>query len=250
MRMKVLAMVIGMSTISFAPHLLAKELSYGQQKIVLSDAIQPGNDFYQYVNKDWINNAKIPTGMPRINSFVNLYLNTEKQTQAIIEELQKIPDNQLNHNQRNIRNLYLSYLDEKSIEKAGLSPIKGDLKDIAQAKNHDDISQLMTRPGYSSLISYWVDLDAKAPDTYVLYIGQGGLGLPNRNYYLDDTPQMKEIRKNYIAYIATILKLAGEKDVKKKAQQIFDLEKSIAEVHWSPEARRDTIKKLPPNDSI
>lgn len=242
MRLNVLALIIGMSTISFAPALLAKEVAYGQQKIVLSDTIEPGNDFYRYVNEDWINKAQIPTGMPRINSFVELYLNTEKHIQSIIDQLQQIPENKLTHNQRNIRNLYLSYLNEAAIEQAGISPIKSDLDAIAKAKNHHDISQLMTQPDYKSLISYWVDLDAKAPDTYVLYIGQGGLGLPNRTYYLDDTPQMQDIRKSYIAYIATMLELAGEKDVLPKAQKIFDLEKAIATVHWSPEARRDTIK--------
>ncbi|WP_369311076.1 M13 family metallopeptidase [Providencia rettgeri] len=242
MRINVLALLIGMSTVTFASQLIAKEVTYGQQKIILSDTIKPGNDFYRYVNEDWISKAKIPTGMPRINSFVDLYLNTEKQTQAIIDELQKKPENELNHNQRNIRNLYQSFLNEEAIEKAGLSPIKQDLAAITQAKNHQDISQLMTDPNYSSLISYWVDLDAKAPETYVLYIGQGGLGLPNRTYYLDDTPQMQDIRKSYIAYIATMLKLGGEEDVEQKAQKIFDLEKALATVHWSPEARRDTIK--------
>lgn len=242
MRLNVLALIIGMSTISFAPSLLAKEVSYGQQKIVLSDTIEPGNDFYRYVNEDWVNKAQIPTGMPRINSFVELYLNTEKQIQSIIDQLQQIPENKLTHNQRNIRNLYLSYLNETAIEQAGITPIKSDLDAIKKAKSHSDISQLMTQPDYKSLISYWVDLDAKAPDTYVLYIGQGGLGLPNRTYYLDNTPQMEDIRKSYIAYIATMLELAGEKDVTQKAQKIFDLEKAIATVHWSPEARRDTIK--------
>ncbi|EJD6398664.1 M13 family metallopeptidase [Providencia alcalifaciens] len=242
MRINILALIIGMSTISFAPHLLAKEVSYGQQKIVLSDSINPGNDFYRYVNEDWISKAKIPTGMPRINSFVDLYLNTEKQTQYIIDELQKIPENSLSHNQRNIRNLYLSYLNEEAIEKSGLSPIQHDLDAIKKAKDHNEISALMTQPDYKSLISYWVDLDAKAPDTYVLYLGQGGLGLPNRNYYLEDTPQMKDIRQSYIAYIGTMLKLAGETGVEQKAQKIFDLEKSLATVHWSPEARRDTLK--------
>ncbi|MEX6202681.1 M13 family metallopeptidase [Providencia hangzhouensis] len=242
MRLNVLALIIGMSTISFAPSLLAKEVSYGQQKIVLSDTIEPGNDFYRYVNEDWVNKAQIPTGMPRINSFVELYLNTEKQIQSIIDQLQQLLENNLTHNQRNIRNLYLSYLNETAIEQAGITPIKSDLDAIKKAKSHSDISQLMTQPDYKSLISYWVDLDAKAPDTYVLYIGQGGLGLPNRTYYLDNTPQMEDIRKSYIAYIATMLELAGEKDVTQKAQKIFDLEKAIATVHWSPEARRDTIK--------
>lgn len=242
MRINILALIIGMSTLPFAPQLLAKDVSYGEQKIVLSDSIKPGDNFYRYVNEDWINKAKIPTGMPRINSFVELYLNTEKQTQLIIDELQKIPESSLDHNQRNIRNLYLSYLNEAAIEKVGLSPIQADLDAIAKAKDHRDISRLMTQPDYSSLLSYWVDLDAKAPDTYVLYIGQGGLGLPNRTYYLDDTPQMEDIRKSYIAYISTMLKLAGEKNTEEKANKIFALEKAIATVHWSPEARRDTIK--------
>ncbi|GAB1437804.1 M13 family metallopeptidase [Providencia sp.] len=242
MRINILALIIGMSTLPFAPQLLAKDVSYGEQKIVLSDSIKPGDNFYRYVNEDWINKAKIPTGMPRINSFVERYLNTEKQTQLIIDELQKIPESSLDHNQRNIRNLYLSYLNEAAIEKAGLSPIQADLDAIAKAKDHRDISRLMTQPDYSSLLSYWVDLDAKAPDTYVLYIGQGGLGLPNRTYYLDDTPQMEDIRKSYIAYISTMLKLAGEKNTEEKANKIFALEKAIATVHWSPEARRDTIK--------
>ncbi len=99
--------------------------------------------------------------------------------------------------------------------------IKSDLDAIKKAKSHSDISQLMTQPDYKSLISYWVDLDAKAPDTYVLYIGQGGLGLPNRTYYLDNTPQMEDIRKSYIAYIATMLELAGEKMSHKKHRKFL-----------------------------
>ncbi|HEM7522862.1 TPA: M13 family metallopeptidase [Providencia stuartii] len=246
MQKKILALLISMSTIAIAPSLYAKEVSYGDQKIVLSDNIASGDDFYRYVNQDWISKAKIPTGMPRINSFVELYLTTEKQLQSIIDQLQSSPEKELNHNQRNIRNLYVSYLNEDAIEKIGISPLKDDLDAITNAKNHNDISKLMALPAYTPFISYWVDLDAKQPDTYVLYLGQGGLGLPNRNYYLDDTPQMEEIRKNYIAYIATILKLAGENDVEKKAQQIFALEKSMAQTHWSPEARRDTIKNYHP----
>ncbi|MEX6113447.1 M13 family metallopeptidase [Providencia stuartii] len=246
MQKKILALLISMSTIAIAPSLYAKEVSYGDQKIVLSDNIASGDDFYRYVNQDWISKAKIPTGMPRINSFVELYLTTEKQLQSIIDQLQSSPEKELNHNQRNIRNLYVSYLNEDAIEKIGISPLKDDLDAITNAKNHNDISKLMVLPAYTPFISYWVDLDAKQPDTYVLYLGQGGLGLPNRNYYLDDTPQMEEIRKNYIAYIATILKLAGENDVEKKAQQIFALEKSMAQAHWSPEARRDTIKNYHP----
>lgn len=246
MQKKILALIISMSTIAMAPSLYAKEVSYGNQKIVLSDNIGSGDDFYRYVNQDWINKAQIPVGMPRINSFVELYLNTEKQLQTIIDQLQSAQESTLNHNQRNIRNLYLSYLNEDAIEKAGIIPLQADLNAITNAKTHNDISQLMALPAYTPFISYWVDLDAKKADTYALYLGQGGLGLPNRNYYLDNTPQMQEIRKNYIAYIATVLKLAGEKDVDKKAQQIFDLEKSMAQVHWSPEARRDTIKNYHP----
>ncbi|ELH6623751.1 M13 family peptidase, partial [Escherichia coli] len=246
MRIKILSIMVSLSVLSFVPYLLAKELSYGQQKIVLSDSITPGNDFFQYVNHDWINKVKIPAGMSQIDSIVDLELDTEKKIKTIIEELEAVPKSSLSNNQKNILNLYFSYMDEASIEKAGLMPVKTDLIKIMQAKDHEDISRLMTLPGYTSLIAYWVGLDSKSPDTYVLYLGQGELGLPDRNYYLDNTPQMRETRKNYISYIETILKLTGEKDVKKRSQQIFDFEKSIAEVQWSLENCRDTIRNYHP----
>lgn len=136
--------------------------------------------------------------MPRINSFVELYLTTEKQLQSIIDQLQNAPANTLNHNQTNIRNLYASYLNEEAIEKTGIAPLKEELDAISHAKNHNDISKLMALPAYTPFISYWVDLDAKQPDTYVLYLGQGGLGLPNRNYYLDDTLRWKIFAKTIL----------------------------------------------------
>nr|WP_314267430.1 M13 family metallopeptidase [uncultured Moellerella sp.] len=246
MKKKLLALMISLSVISASPLSVAKTVSYNGDKIELSDSISPGDDFFLYVNQNWIEKAQIPTGMSRINSFVELNLKTEQQLQTLIDKLISQPASSLTHNQQNIRSLYLSYLDQDKIERAGLAPVAKTLATIREAKTASDIAKLMATPGFNAFISYWVDLDAKAPDTYVLYLGQGGLGLPNRNYYLDDNPQMEAIRKDYIAYIATILKLAGETDSAKKAQQIFDLEKSMALVHWSPEANRDTVKNYHP----
>lgn len=248
MQKTVLALLISLSALTVSSFAVAKDVTYGEQKIILSDSISPGNDFYQYVNQDWIAHTKIPAGMSRINSFVELYLKTEKQLQALINKLEVQPESELNHNQRNIRNLYRSYLNETAVEKTGLTPVQNALNAIKQAKTHADITNLMAKPGYMPFISYWVGLDAKVPDTYVLYLGQGGLGLPNRNYYLDNTKQMETIRHDYVAYIATILHLAGEgeKEAQLKAKQIFALEKSLAKVHWTPEAERDTLKNYHP----
>lgn len=241
-----LALLISLSALTASSFAVAKGVTYGEQKITLTDSISPGNDFYQYVNQDWITHAKIPAGMPRINSFVELYLKTEKQLQALINKLEVQSESELNHNQRNIRNLYRSYLNKTAVEKVGLMPVQNALNAIKQAKTHADITNLMAKPGYMPFISYWVGLDAKVPDTYVLYLGQGGLGLPNRNYYLDKTKQMETIRQDYVAYIATILQLAGDKETQLKAKQIFALEKSLAKVHWTPEAARDTLKNYHP----
>ncbi|WJW80600.1 M13 family metallopeptidase [Moellerella wisconsensis] len=248
MKKTLLALAISISAIATMPSAYTKDITYGSQTIVLSDNIAPGDDFYHYVNQQWIDQAKIPTGMSRINSFVELHLKTEKQLQSLIDNLLNQPENTLNHNQRNIRNLYLSYLDESAIKQAGLTPAQPLLNAIQQANSHADIAKLMAQPGFFSLISYWVDLDAKAPDTYVLYLGQGGLGLPNRSYYLDDSPQMVEIRKNYIEYIVTLLKLAGEDSASanQKAHKVLALETALAKAHWTPEANRDTIKQYHP----
>lgn len=151
-----LALLISLSALTASSFAVAKGVTYGEQKITLTDSISPGNDFYQYVNQDWINHAKIPAGMSRINSFVELYLKTEKQLQALINKLEVQPESELNHNQRNIRNLYRSYLNETAVEKAGLMPVQNALNNIKQAKTHADITNLMAKPGYMPFISYWV----------------------------------------------------------------------------------------------
>ncbi|MFV9996633.1 MAG: hypothetical protein AB8W37_01080 [Arsenophonus endosymbiont of Dermacentor nuttalli] len=84
MQKTVLALLISLSAMTAASFAVAKEVTYGAQKIILSDSISPGNDFYQYFNHNWITHAKIPAGMASINSFVELYLKTEKQLQTLI----------------------------------------------------------------------------------------------------------------------------------------------------------------------
>lgn len=148
MKKTLLALAIGISAITTLPSSYAKDITYGSQTIALSDNIVPGDDFYHYVNQQWIDQAKIPTGMSRINSFVELHLKTEKQLQSLIDNLLNQPENTLNHNQRNIRNLYLSYLNESAIKQAGLAPAQPLLNAIQQANSHADIAKLMAQPGF------------------------------------------------------------------------------------------------------
>lgn len=246
MKVNATVLLVGLSMMTVTSSVYAKTIHYAQEEIKLSDSVSPGEDFYRYVNQDWIDNAKLPMGMGTIDNFTQLYMKTEEQLNEIIRQLQTSPESDLTHNQRNVRNAYLSYLNDSAIEKAGLVPIQNDITAIRKAKNHRDIGKLMVEPIYRSFISYAVVPDAKAPDTYVLALSQGGLGLPERHYYVDYTPQISEIKSRYVDYIATLLRFAGENDPDKAAQQVVALETSMAQVHWRAEDDRDWARNYHP----
>jgi predicted metalloendopeptidase len=157
--------------------------------------------------------------------------------------------------ERKVGDYYASFMDEAGIEKSGLSPLKERLDRIAAIKTASDVAREMgasqridvdplnnTNFHTDHLWGIWVAPGFNDPTHYTPYILQGGLGLPDRDYYLTDNAKMADIRTKYIAHIAKVLTLAGESDADKKAQAIFDLEKSIAAVQESRTDSEDIAK--------
>ncbi len=130
-------------------------------------------------------------------------------------------------------------MDEAAIEKAGLAPIAADLSRIQSARDTKDIATLFGTPGMPSVFKIFATPDAKQPDKYSLEIGQSGLGLPNRDYYLQDDAKLKEVRAQYLAYIEQMLTLGGVNEAAAKAKDIMAFETSLARVYWPIERLRD-----------
>ena len=213
----------------------------------MDKSVKPGDDFYRYVNGGWLAQNHIPEDRGSWGSFAELQQLSEKRVNSIIEEVSSSstaagPDAQ------KIRDLYNSFVDQATIEEKGLAPAKADLTRLGSLKTYEEVAAAMGDPKLTlpTPFNLYIDIDAKDPTTYAVAITQGGLGLPDRDYYLRDDEQFPEIRKQYVAAIGQMLKLAKIAGAEQKAQAILDLEHALAEVQWPADQRRDAEKTYNP----
>tara|TARA_R110002124_G_scaffold9222_10_gene47537 strand:+ start:4087 stop:6144 length:2058 start_codon:yes stop_codon:yes gene_type:complete len=218
---------------------------WGIETQYLSTEIAPGDDFFTYVNEGWIAQAQFPEGMPRMDSFTEVFLRSEDQIQTIIEEI-LASDGELNADGEQLAALYRSYMDVKRIEALGLAPLQPEINAILATETSADIARWMARPLQESAIGMGVALDQKNPDAYTLYLGQSGLGLPGRDYYLSDEATFPAIRNAYLTYIEGVLSRAKVDRPGQRAQDILNFETEIARRHWTPAQERDRLKNYHP----
>ena len=202
-------------------------------------AAKAGDDFYRYAIGHWLDNNQIPADRTSWSTFAVLADEAEGRLKQIVEGL---PANAVpGTNEQKVGDYYRAYTDTATIEKLGLTPVRSSLDAIAAAKTHEDIARLMGRPDMPvrAPIRAGVTVDQKNPDRYIIAISQGGLGLPERDYYLKDDPKLAEIRTKYQAHIDRLLALAGEKNTADQAKKILALETQIAKLHWPIAKRRE-----------
>jgi putative endopeptidase len=217
----------------------------------LDTSVQPGDDFYQYANGAWLKRTELPPDRASVGVFTDLSDLTNKRTAAIIEEAakSKSPAN------RQIADLYNSYMDEAAIEARGMAPLKPQLEAIAAIGDKHQLARALGQTLRSdvdalnntnfhtpNLFGLWVAPGFNDSEHYTAYLLQGGIELPDREYYLDPKPAMQQMREKYQAHVSAMLKLAGFTDTDARAQRIFDLEHAIAEKHITL-AENDDIHK-------
>ena len=213
---------------------------WGIQTENISDTVAPGDDFFRYVNEGWLDTTELPTGFSSFGAFTELYLRSEERIEDIIHEA-AASDAEAGTLNQQIGDLYASYMDTGTLEALGLTPAQPGLERIAAAQTHEDIADLMGAPGTQSLFSAWVGRDPGNPQRYIVSIGQSGLGLPDRDYYLRDDERFEQYREAYLAYIADVFGMIGVDNGAERAQAILDLETAIAEIHWSRAESRDRV---------
>jgi predicted metalloendopeptidase len=209
--------------------------------------VKPGDDFYRYVNGGWLAENHIPEDRSSWGSFAELQKLSEERVNAIIDELSASSSASSPEAQK-IRDLYVSFTDQAGIEEHGLAPAKADLDRLGRVSSYEEIAKAMGDPLLTlpTPFNLYIDVDPKNPERYAVNITQGGLGLPDRDYYLRDDEQFPEIRKQYVDAIGKILTLAKIAGAEQKAQSILDLEHALAEVQWPVEETRDADKTYNP----
>jgi len=201
-------------------------------------AVSPGDDFFAHAGGKWLASFQIPEDKTSYGPFVKIADDIEVQLRSLIEAAVAAPGPQGSASQR-VGDFYASFMDEDGIERAGLEPIAADLSRIQSARDQKDIATLFGTSGMPSVFKIFATPDAKHPDKYSLELGQSGLGLPNRDYYLKDDAKLKDVREQYHAYIEQMLTLGGVTDAATKAKDIMAFETSLARVYWPIERLRD-----------
>jgi len=214
--------------------------SFGVDLSARNEAVKPGDDFFMYASGTWYDNYVMPADKTRFGAFTGLAERSEEQVKAIIDDIASRSD--LNDEEQLIADFYKSYMDTDTINKLGITPIQATLDQIAAVKSTDDLTKVFGNAwltGAASPIGGGMWFNRLDPNQYEMSVGAGGLGLPDRSYYLEDSERFVKIRSAYVEHIAKMLAFAGVKDTKVRAEAIVALETKMAEGQWPREKRRN-----------
>jgi putative endopeptidase len=220
----------------------------------MDKSVAPGDDFFGFANGAWVKSTPIPPDRSGYGVWAVLDEQIAHRTSELIAEAAK-GDAPAGSEARKVGDYYASFLDEAGIEARGTAPLKPALDRVAAIRDTAGLARALgaqlradvdvlnaTRLDTDNLFGLWVAQDLDDPSHYSPFLLQGGLGMPDRDYYLDPSPRMAEIRKKYLEHVANTLALAGIGDTAAKAQRIFDLEKKIAEAH-APRIDTEDVEK-------
>ena len=212
--------------------------SFGIDTAQMDTLLKPGDDFYKYVNGKWISTFKIPPDKARYGVFDALRDKSESDVHTLLDELAKTPP-VAGTVQRKVVDFYDSWMDQPAIDKRGIEPLKGDLDAISAAKTKGDIVKLMGNPDYSGPVGLYIFPDPADPTRYTVGVTQSGLGMPNRDYYLNKGAHFDAYRTAYKDYVTGIFQLIGDTNAAASADAVIALETKLATVQWEPERQRD-----------
>src|SRR6218665_897209 len=221
--------------------------SNGPSSIDLSymdKTVRPQDDFFQFANGTWCKENPVPNSESRWGSFNELDKRNKTVIKGLLADAQKDngvkgSDNQL------VGDYYSSYTNMEKRNELGTKPIAGKLIKIDAIKSKDDLIKTLAelhKYGVNALFGFGVGQDLKNVDGNISYFGQGGLGLPNKDFYFKDNK--KEIRDKYVTYIKDVLVLSGNNEAyaTEAAKKIFAFESDLASAMMAPEELRSPEK--------
>ena len=215
--------------------------------------VQPGDDFFGYANADWLKATRIPADRGSWSSMAQL---AEETNQRIIRLIEAVPaDKHAGAEAQKVNDYYRAFMDEAAIEARGTAPMLPALRRIAALKDKTELTRALaatvradvdplnaTEFHTENIFGLWVAQGLNEPKRNMPYLLQGGLGLPDRVYYLEDNERMHKLRTAYQAHIAAMFKLAGFSDPETRAARVFELERKLALTHASREDSADVRK--------
>ena len=215
--------------------------TWGQWGVNLDNVktgVNPGDDFFVYVNGKWLDTFEIPSDRTRYGSFTLLAEKSEQRVRKIIDELAAAKPDPATLEGK-VAGIYNAYLDTAAIEAKGLTPAQPFLDRIQAMETREDLAKVFAANGFTVPVGGWVDVDSKQTDQYIFYITQAGLGMGDRDYYLVDNDKNTELRAAYKVMLSSLLAAAGYDDADAAADKVIAVETEIAKAHWDRAAGRN-----------
>ena len=229
------------------------QLESGVNKSDFNEDIRPQDSMYDYVNSKWLRETEIPDDQLGWGSYMTLREESFQNQKKLIKELISSGATQESGSEESqIVNLYLSFMDREIVNNLGSEPIQADIERINEITSVDDIWEYFASSvikGRSTPLYFAVYDDLKNPLDYTIYFGQNGLGLPDRDYYLEDKPHYVTAREEYPKYLENVFILAKLDNVNLRASNAFEVEHNLAQIQLSRIERRDPQKTYNPLNS-
>jgi predicted metalloendopeptidase len=198
-------------------------------------SVRPQDDFYRFVNGTWLRTTQIPADRSSFGAFVTLTDRSEAAVRQILDEAVAAPNPARGSDTQKLGDLYASFMDSARVERLGVTPIRPDLARIRAVTSRAQYPALFATAaelGGGYPFGANVGQDAKQSDRYTVYLRQGGLGLPDRDYYLSSDARLQAARDAYVTYMETLLRLAGERDAAGAARRVMAFETQLAQRQW------------------
>lgn len=209
-------------------------------------AVLPGDDFFEYANGEWLANTEIPADRSGWGAFAMIAEDTNARIVKMIEAL--AADKKARGDARKVADYYTAFMNQAAIEARGNAPLKPVLAKVDAIKDKASLTRALgasiradvdalnaTDFGTENLFGLWVAQGLDEPTRNMPYLLQGGLGMPDRVYFLDQSPRMVKLRAQYQDHIAAMLKLAGYDNAEARAAKVLELETRIANTHATRE---------------
>ncbi len=221
-------------------------LASGIEQANIDKSVRPQDNLYQYVNGGWLKANDIPGDKTSIGSFMDLRDAADENVKEIIEQLAATPNLVDGSDEQKVADLFRSFMDQKARDAAGTKPIKPLLTKISQLKDKSEVARFLGEyqsKGVNSPLNFYISVDAKDSSNYATHIWQGGLGLPDRDYYFNEAERFAKLRDGYVKHIAKMFSLAGLENGEAAAKTIMDFETKLAGFHWTRVESRDSNKR-------
>lgn len=243
------ALALGLSACAEAPRDGAQTEQVEQQQVSgvethnMDTTVRPQDNFFRFVNGGWLENTEIPSDRARWGAFDELREAAEEHVQTIVQEFAAM-DAEYGSDQQKIGDLYRSFLNTDRIEALGLAPLYSEIESIAALSSHDELVRFwgeQQRYRAGTPFSIFVGQDQMQSDQHVTAISQSGLGMPDRDYYVNDSKQNLQLREQYTAFIAQLWDAAGWDGGAEAAANVLAIETAIAQHHWTRIQNRDRL---------